>query len=206
MISAIPGFPTLWGVSLFSVLYLPLISARNSFVPLVSPHLHSAMSVPLTAFLPAAAASRQRMGPHHLPAAAPWTRRRARALCCTRGWPPASAVSPSSTAPTATMTCRPRPCPGTRQSPARREHSLIPPASSSRPGFITSCPSQQGGGHCPSPQTCPPQTRVNSPLPPIKDLVPLEHVYPVSAPHLCPSPPPSHTEPLPQFQAPFLSM
>lgn len=149
------------------------MSATNSFGPLVSLNLPNAMSAPLTPFLPALAASRQRMGPHHHPAAAPWTRRRARALCCTLGWPPASVVSLSSTAQTATMTCRPRPCPGTRRSPARREHSLILPASSSRPGSITSCPSQQGGGHCPSPQTCPPQRRVNSPLSPIKGLVPL---------------------------------
>lgn len=150
LISATLCLPSLFGcLFLFNVLYLPLVSARNSLGTLVPLNLPNAISAPVTPVPPAPAALRQRMGLRHRLAAAPWTRRRAQALCCTLGRPPASAVNPSSTAQTATTTCHPRPCPGTHRSPVRREHPLIPPASHSRPGPTTSCSSQPGGGSLP---------------------------------------------------------
>lgn len=138
------------------------------------------------------------MGLCHRPAAAPWTRRRAQALCCTLGRPPASAVNPSSTAQTATMTCHPRPCPGTHRSPARREHPLIPPASSSRPGPTTSCHSQQGEGvtaQAPRPVL---SVKGKQPPAPYQRLNPFSACLPCDHPH-CLCPPVSHIEPL--FQA-----
>ena len=69
------------------------------------------------------AVSTWRMAPR--PAAAPWTRRRRPALAwsSTQTSPAtASGGSPSSTAPTATTTCPPNPCPETPPSPLNCEY------------------------------------------------------------------------------------
>lgn len=92
-----------------------------SFTPL---NLTSTISVPLTLFPLSLTAWRQKMGQHRPLAAALWTHRRAPVLCYMLGQPPASAESPSSIVQTATMTCHPRLCPETHQSPAKREQTL----------------------------------------------------------------------------------
>lgn len=91
------------------------------------------------------------MGQRRPPAAAPWTHRRAPASCCTPGRPLASAASPSCTARTATMTCRPRPCPGTRRSPARREHPLPTRQLLQAWPSAAALPSREGGTSQPPP-------------------------------------------------------
>ena len=144
---------------------------RNFLGPLIPPDLPPSMSSqpPDPSSCPPLAAWRRRMDRHRRQAAARWTRRRARASCYMPGRPPASAGSPSSTARTATMTCHPRPCPGTRRSPARREHPP-PPAWLALPGLLA--PAREGGG-CPTPTPAHgPGQKLNSTFIPYRGLNP----------------------------------